>query len=190
MRHVMTFGAALCLGACATATRGMHEVLRIESVPAGATAISDVPLPSGRAEQVPGGRFYACAPTPCGIDLPRRSDPVVTVSLAGHQPIAFKVVSSHETPNVAVPTGAIVAGLPPGSHVRAGAPSVLKRIPVKGGSIMTGLMTMGAGTVVDAASGAYLSLAPNPVTVTLAPLILGEGDAETAQDAPTAGGAR
>jgi len=51
--------------------------------------------------------------------------------------------------------------------VIAGKPDALKRIPIQGASITGGLVTLGAGSVLDYASGANLSLSPNPVTVKL-----------------------
>jgi len=52
---------------------------------------------------------------------------------------------------------------------RSGSPDLLKRIPIGGASIFGGVMTLGAGSIVDGATGAGLSLSPNPVTVFLAP---------------------
>ena len=159
---------SLCLSACATATRGSHEMVRINSLPEGATAISD--LKASKQQSYQDGTvsaYYGCAPTPCGINLPRKSDPVISVSKDGYEPIKFKIVSTWETGSASVSSGAIVSGVPTGSHVIAGKPEALKRIPIQGASMTGGLFTLGAGSVLDYASGANFSLSPNPVTVKL-----------------------
>ena len=156
--------------ACATATRGSHEMIQINSVPEGAAAITD--FKAKRLQTFKDGtqsEYWGCAPTPCGINLPRKSAPVVDVSLDGFKSIKFKIVSTWETGASSVPSGAIVAGTQRGSHVIAGKPDVLKRIPIQGASVTGGVATLGAGSVLDYVSGANLSLSPNPVTVILAP---------------------
>lgn len=164
---------ALCAGlsGCATAVRGSSEAVEISSLPQGASAISD--LPSKRPLTFKDGsvhNFYGCAPTPCRINLPRRSAPVVLVSKQGYAPIKFKIVSTWETGAASVPPGAVVAGTPGGSHVIAGTPDALRRIPVQGASLIGGVMSVGAGSAIDFISGSNFSLSPNPVTVKLAPL--------------------
>ena len=167
-RHCLFISSFFLITACATATRGTHEMVRVNSVPEGASAISNLKAP--RLQTFQDGTmspFYGCAPTPCGINLPRKSDPVVEVSKDGHESIKFKIVSTWETASASVPPGAIVSGTPRKSHVIAGKPDALKRIPIQGASITGGLVTLGAGSVLDYASGANLSLSPNPVTVKL-----------------------
>ena len=159
---IITFSIA----GCATATRGTHEVVQINSEPSGARAISDIPSKS-RKNNING--FIGCEPTPCGLNISRRAEPVITVEKEGYKSIKFKVVSSVATSRSSVPTGSIVAGTQNGSHVVAGSPDFLKTIPVGGASIFGGVMTFGAGSVLDIATGAGLSLSPNPVTVFFAP---------------------
>lgn len=157
--------ALLPLGACATATQGTREGLSVNSEPAGARAVTDIPATGQWA--IDG--YLGCEPTPCSISVPRKQAPVVTVSKEGYQSIRFKVTSAVATSATSVPTGALVAGLPDGSHVVAGRPDLLKRIPV-GGRVATGaLFTFGASAVVDVMAGANLNLAPNPVTAILVP---------------------
>ena len=157
---------AFSLSACATATRGTHEVVQINSEPSGARAVSDIPS-KGSKDSING--FIGCEPTPCGLNISRRAEPVITVEKEGYKAIKFKVVSSVATSSSSVPTGSIVAGTQNGSHVVAGSPDLLKRIPVGGASIFGGVMTFGAGSILDVATGAGLSLSPNPVTVFFAP---------------------
>lgn len=171
IRLSILISSTVLMTACASATRGSHEMIQVNSVPQGASAISN--LKSKRSLTFQDGtksEYFGCAPTPCGINLPRKSDPVVEVKKAGYQSIKFKIVSTWETGAASVPTGAIVAGTQNGSHVVAGKPDALKRIPIQGASITGGVFTLGAGSVLDYVSGANLSLSPNPVTVNLAPL--------------------
>ena len=161
----------LCIGmllvsSCATATQGSREGLKIISEPAGARAITDI-RSAGRFS-VDG--FLGCEPTPCDISIPRKAAPIVTVSRDGFQSIKFAVSSGPSTSVAAVPPGTLIAGLPTGSHVVAGKPDWLKRIPVGGRVVTGGVLTLGAGAVVDGATGAYLNLAPNPALVILAPV--------------------
>ena len=152
------------MSGCATATRGTHEMLNISSEPIGAMAISDVPTTN---EKLSLNGFYGCEPTPCGINLPRKSSPVITISKPGYDPIKFKVTSAVATSSSSIPTGTLVAGLPPGSHVIAGSPDLLKRIPV-GGQVLTGaIFSMGIGAALDLSTGANKNLTPNPVTAVL-----------------------
>ena len=116
------------LTACATVTQGMNEGLRVESVPPGAMALTNIQ--SSANDAING--YLGCSPTPCSISISRKADPVISVSLDGHSPIKFKVTSAVATSSTSFPTGTLVAGLPTGSHVIAGQADLLKRIPVGG----------------------------------------------------------
>ena len=165
-QKIVILTLSLSLTACATATRGTHEMVKINSEPSGARAISNIPNKT-KTSNLDG--FYGCEPTPCSIIFSRRSDPVISIEKNGYKNIKFKVVSSVATSSSSVPTGSIVAGTKKGSHVVAGSPEFLQSIPVGGASIFGGVLTFGAGAVLDGATGAGLSLSPNPVTVFLAP---------------------
>lgn len=171
MRCCQTFAFLSCfigLNACATVTQGMNEGLRVESVPPGTTALSDI---KSRSDKAING-YIGCRPTPCSMSISRKSNPVISVSLDGFTPIKFKVSSAVATSSTSVPTGSLVAGLPTGSHVIAGQADLLKRIPV-GGRVFAGVvMTFGLSTIVDVGiTGANKNLSPNPVTVFLAPIV-------------------
>jgi hypothetical protein len=155
------------LSACATMTQGANEGLRVESVPAGAIALTNI---ASNGRQAIDG-YVGCSPTPCSISISRKTSPTITVTLADHQPIKYKVTSAVATSSTSVPTGSLVAGLSPGSHVVAGQADLLKRIPVGGRVFFGGVMTLGVGTILDVAvTGANKNLSPNPVTVFLAPI--------------------
>lgn len=157
----------LSLSACATLTRGTHEMVKISSEPAGAKAVSDI-LSKNKENTLDG--YLGCKPTPCGINLPRKSTPVITVSKVGYQTIQFKLVSTNATSKSTTPEGTIIAGIPPGSYAQAGTPEFLKSIPVGGAIILGGIQTFGVSALIDAGTGAGRSLSPNPVTAFLTPL--------------------
>jgi len=167
IRHLLLLASAgFFVSGCATATRGTHEMVQINSEPAGARAISNIPNTT-KNSHLEG--YYGCEPTPCGINFSRRAEPVISVEKAGYKDIKFKVVSSIATSSTSLSTGTIIAGTQNGSHVVVGSPDLLKRIPIGGASIFGGVMTLGGGSLVDGVTGAGLSLSPNPVTVFLAP---------------------
>ena len=165
-RKIAVLILSLSLSACATLTRGTHEVVEINSEPVGAKAISDV---QSKNQKNTIGGYIGCEPTPCGLNLPRKSTPLITVSKDGHQTIKFKLISTNATSKSATPEGSIVAGVPPGSYVQAGRPTFLKSIPMGGVIVWDAITTMGASALLDASTGAGRSLSPNPVTAFLAP---------------------
>ena len=62
---------AFVVAGCATVTRGSKDVLTVDTVPQGATCS----LSNG----------YYCASTPCSIEMPRKSQGVVTCNKDGYQ---------------------------------------------------------------------------------------------------------
>jgi len=165
-RTIVLLTLSFSLSACATVTRGTHEVVEINSEPVGAKAVSDVQS-TNQKNTIDG--YIGCEPTPCGLNLPRKSTPLITVSKEGHQPITFKLISTNATSKSATPEGSIIAGIPPGSYAQAGDPTFLKSIPIAGVIIWDSIMTLGASAILDAGTGAGRSLSPNPVTAFLAP---------------------
>lgn len=163
---LLSLGLGIMVSGCATATRGTHEMVVINSEPPGARAISNIP---NTTEKNNLDGFYGCKPTPCGINFSRRAEPVISIEKEGYKDIKFKIISSIATSSTSLPTGTVVAGTQNGSHVVVGSPNFLKRIPIGGASIFGGVMTLGGASIVDNVTGAGLSLSPNPVTVFLAP---------------------
>jgi len=168
LKQKITLGLlCLSLSACATLTRGTHEVVTINSEPVGAKVVSDI---QSKTETNTIDGYLGCDPTPCGINLPRKSNPLITVSKAGYQSIKFKLISTNATSKSTTPEGTIIAGIPSGSYVQAGKPAFLRSIPVGGFIVLDAVQTLGVSAIVDATSGAGRSLSPNPVTAFLAPL--------------------
>lgn len=150
--------AGIALSGCATSLRGTDDTVFVQSAPAGAAAVTDLRNPRS-------GDFYGCSPTPCSFDMPRRSSAIVTVSLAGYPDIQYPVVSSVTTSNDVLPPGVQVAGVAPGPVVIVDAPSRGSQVTLRSASLASGLFTVGAAPVIDAASGANHNLVPKAVTV-------------------------
>jgi len=70
MKTTMLVMMIVMMAGCATVTRGSKDVLNIETTPQGATCS----LSNG----------YYCASTPCSIEMPRKSQGVVTCDKAGY----------------------------------------------------------------------------------------------------------
>jgi hypothetical protein len=83
--------AALSVSGCATVTRGTTDVLQINTTPSGA--------------QVQTSNGMSCDSTPCALEMPRRTDVVVSITKAGCRPIDVNV--THKTADTG---GAAVAG--------------------------------------------------------------------------------
>jgi hypothetical protein len=121
----LLFLSVLILNSCATITRGVHEKLKVQSDPSGAT----VTLSTGEKGVTP-ATF---------VEKRRRDTFTVTVSKAGYVSQTVTVQS------------------------KAGG---------TGGTAMAGNLLLGGaiGMGVDAGTGAYDSLYPNPVSVKLEPV--------------------
>lgn len=167
VKLIVLISAAFSLPACATITKGTHEDVVINSEPPGASvaAIQEI---DPKAMTVRKTGTFTCPETPCKLILPRVHGARVTVDKPGYDAITFMLTSNRATSASSIPTGTLIAGLPDGSHVIAGSPDLIKRVPVSVTASANGLFTLGAGVVVDVATGANLSLTPNPVTVFLA----------------------
>ena len=165
-RTIVLLTLSFSLSACATLTRGTHEVVEVNSEPIGAKAVSNI---ESNSQKNTIGGFIGCEPTPCNLNLPRKSTPLITVSKNGYQDIKFKLISTNSTSKSATPEGSIIAGIPPGCYAQAGKPTFLKSIPVGGVIVWDAITTLGASAVLDATTGAGRSLSPNPVTAFLAP---------------------
>ncbi|WP_237072586.1 PEGA domain-containing protein [Pseudaestuariivita rosea] len=81
---------------CATITRGSDDTLQIISTPSGAT----VETTNG----------YSCGPTPCQIDIPRRSEFIVTVSKPGCETKQIRVTNQTSDRGAVGAAGNILLG--------------------------------------------------------------------------------
>ena len=185
---------ALLLPACATATRGSTTLFIVETTPVGAKATTTVPtkefgkmtqakldrINSGKLEE-PEFEYRFCEPTPCGIELPRRTEFHVLVTKEGFRPEVHKIGYMHrkeikkETArNTAIATG--VAGAAGAATVASVTASLGSIGATAGGAgVAAGAAVFAAPVVliggvsmgVDAASGANYDVWPNPLPLTL-----------------------
>jgi len=95
---------AIMLSACSTVNRGASDHFRIDTVPQGATvttSVIDMSKKKRRKNQY--GRYqdknvvtayHGCAPTPCAIKLPRRSEFVVSIEHPAYETTELFIRSS------------------------------------------------------------------------------------------------
>lgn len=189
MKHsILCIILALQLTACATATRGTTTFLVVNTVPTGAkvitsketlesqkigTSIRKTALETGVETDLE-FKYMGCNPTPCGIEVPRKSKLEILVTKEGYEPQIFfidrihrKDVAKNNSKKAALSTGA-AAGAGAATALATGA-------TIGGASIAAPLAIMaalpiavvgGTSIIVDAASGANFDLTPNPVNVT------------------------
>lgn len=180
IRHVNTaLSAILCailLSACATVSRGTNDVLVVDTVPAGAKVTTDRVV----GKNLDGSPLYAgCLATPCEIRIPRRSEFLMTIKAEGHEPVEVGVSGTFKrealranlassgkvgtavgvTTFTALSSATGIFATSTGAAAGAGAATA---------GIMTGGILV-ASTLVDGATGALLSLSPNPIVLTLPP---------------------
>jgi len=167
--------AGVMQAACATVVRGTTEPFIIETNPPGAMVTTTLETPESWAARQENPerpvQRYGCAPTPCAIELPRRSKFIAKIKKPGFAPVRVTVTSraslKGQAPSLAgssVVTGALLAETTAssGSAVVAG---LVNPIVISGG--VTAIAT--PMIAVDALSGAMLSLSPNPVVLDLQP---------------------
>lgn len=185
---------AIMLSACSTVNRGASDHFRIDTVPQGATvttSVIDMSKKKRRKNQY--GRYqdknvvtayHGCAPTPCAIKLPRRSEFVVSIEHPAYETTELFIRSSSlkggTTTSAATNlASASASGLAVGGMLVAPMTSLGNLFMLTSPSVNTsGIATSGAAAglgvgvgmiAVDMATGANLNLFPNPVIVELAP---------------------
>jgi len=181
----------ISLSACATVNRGATDHFRIDTVPQGATVTTSIKSPKGktraeRRESISKRNisdnidYIGCSPTPCAIQLPRRSEFVAKIEYPGYEPTEIFVRTSKlkggtttsATANLATASGSgfAIAGTIASfeTFLTFGFQSVNSSgIAASGAAAGLGV---GAGMIaIDAVSGANLNLFPNPVVIELAP---------------------
>jgi len=174
----------ILLSACATVLRTSNTNFVIQTIPAGASVTTDLKI-SGTAGSATA--YYGCAPTPCRIKLPRRSDFNVLVSLSGYQPFTYAItkerskeaVKKNTKANIAIGAGTSTALLV-GSAAAAGTltlPALLS-LPVAGAVALPAVPVIGLTTGIDLASGSLIDLYPNPLNIAFASEATSEQTAE------------
>lgn len=162
------------LSACTTVNRGTVDHFFVDTVPQGAAVTL-----SKKSK----GEPISCPSTPCAIKLPRRSEFIATITHPGYEPAEILVTNQGQRASLA---GSLVGGTLGGGGVvgfGAGAGIIFAEVfslgtaPAGAGAGVGAAAVAGpaiglaAGMVLfDAASGAGLNLAPNPVVLALAPM--------------------
>lgn len=182
------------LSACSTVNRGASDHFRIDTVPQGAkvtTSVIDKSKSKRRKNQ--SGRYqdknaktvyHSCEPTPCAIELPRRSEFVVTLEHPGYEPTDLFIRSTsmkggttaNAAASLATASGTSFALVGLGASFNAAFTSIFslgtQSVNVSGIATTGATAGLGIGVgmiAVDIATGANLNLFPNPVVIELAP---------------------
>jgi len=180
------------LAACATATRGSTTLFIVETTPVGAKAETTVPtkefgkmtkvrlerIKSGKLEE-PEFEYRFCEPTPCGIEMPRKTEFHVLVTKDGYTPEVHQIGYKHrkEIRNETVKNTALTAGaVGVGTGVAVGAATSSSVLFSGGAAAGTAagiviaapiVLVGGVALGVDAASGANYDIWPNPLPLDL-----------------------
>ena len=135
--------AFLMVAGCTTLITGTEQKIHVNSFPNGAVVTTD--------------HSYFCAPTPCFIEVPKRTSFALTVSMVGYDDAVFKIKSGGDGDAV----GASMLGNI-GVAASAAATSVMgAAIPV------IALIPLIGGPTADLHSGANLTLSPPTISVRL-----------------------
>lgn len=161
---------------CATVIRGTTEPFKVITDPPGAIVTTTLETPQSKKARLSNPDLnpstFGCAPTPCEIELPRRSKFIAKIDMTGYQPVRATILSSAGAKGKVAGTSTVGA-LTAVTAVEAAA-AASTSIPFFSGlasaMVISGGVVMGSPFVVtDAVSGAMLSLYPNPVSVRLIP---------------------
>jgi len=160
--------AMVLLSGCATMVRGTSQQFSVSTEPTGATVSTTLTDEEGRA--------LGCAPTPCAVSVPRRSEFIAGIELEGYQTVKVFVRSRGDREALALGTlGNQAVGTGVGS-AWAAVQTTGALFPAVGtaGSVVaaTGLLgTLIGGPIlfVDSSTGALSTVYPNPIYLTLTP---------------------
>jgi hypothetical protein len=180
------------LPACATATRGSTTMFTVETTPIGAKATTTVPMApfkpltkhqlklikrGDKPEPIVDYRY--CEPTPCGIEVPRKTNFHVLVEKEGYEPQVHEIGYLHRkkikketirnTAAAATVGGATIAGVAASTttstvFLSSGAVAGMAAIAVVTPIVLVGGVSMS----IDASTGANYDPWPNPLPLVLA----------------------
>lgn len=178
MRYLFWLALAALLGptltGCATISRGTNDTLVVDTIPPGARITTD--RQTGKTED---GQpiFAGCLATPCEMRIPRRSEFLMTIEREGYEPVEIGVSSALQSEalraNLAT-TGKSSAALGAGAFVALSSAGGLfsTGAAAGAGAATAGIVLVPAfltSAAVDGATGALLSLTPNPIVIELPP---------------------
>lgn len=186
------------LSACATASRGSSTNLIVNTDPIGAKAttylVKDKPRGLSRddilkiragLETEPKYKQQFCDPTPCGIELPRKSTLPILITKKGYLPQIVMIshihrkemqkITARNTGIATVASGVTGGGIAYGFGSMFGATASAGTVAT--GVVVFAIPAVGIGLIsagVDSNTGANFDLYPNPVQVQLYPMPPGE----------------
>lgn len=161
----------LFLPACMSIAGRDHEIVLIETEPAGAEAVS-----------VEGER---CT-TPCELRLPKMTIQAVWLEKAGFHPLEAALTGERWRTGIAA---SLAGNLALGAALAAAGVALIYNGELEGGIALAGggvAIALGGGAMTDTESGAHLKLTPNPLRVVLVPEAR---TTEPSEDGPGAGAA-
>ena len=186
LRLIILLIVTACISTgCATVNRGIDDHFRIDTVPQGAKITTSIETPESKRNRRKNKNitpeYEGCNPTPCAIQLSRKSEFTFTVEHAGYEPVEMFITNSKKRGSFAATTAAntaTTAGLAgaslawttwfTGATLGSGAASfAAPAIAVS--TVPPALAATGAMLLVDAGTGANLNLFPNPVVLELTP---------------------
>ena len=170
---------------CATVNRGTDDHFRIDTVPQGAKITTSIETPESKRNRRKNKNitpeYEGCNPTPCAIQLSRKSEFTFTVEHAGYEPVEMFITSSKKRGSITFNTAASAATISGTTAVNiinltsiatgifgSGASSTVAPA-LATSAVPPVLAATGAMLLVDAGTGANLNLFPNPVVLELTP---------------------
>ena len=163
---------------CATVVRGTSEPFMVVTEPAGATVTTTFETPESKKARKLNATLepqtYGCSPTPCEIKLPRRSKFIAKVEKPGFDPVRVTVLSKAggggKAAGSALPATTIALAASEIAAANTTSVFFLADGAWQIAGATTGAFMIGAPAMfIDAASGAMLSLYPNPVGIKITP---------------------
>jgi hypothetical protein len=146
LKLLVVIAAAAALSGCATIARGTGEQVAFDTVPSGAEVRAGVQLPRTAEGVMPSPDMSMGCITPCVLQVKRNDKLAVRITREGYEPEAFYLDPT--------PSAEGVAGSVAGNMLLAGGVG---------------------GVLIDGVSGAAYDKCPNPVRITLRPIVRGRG---------------
>ena len=176
-----SFTALFALNACATMERGQRDSFIVYTTPIAASVTTDMAIEtSTRANKTQKDRYFGCAPTPCSINMPRKTGFSVLITKDGYLPQSYKIESLPYKEMIkrnqqTVVGTTITAGAITGASILT-VDAILMGIGGASSGVaataiaITALPVAAAGGLslaVDAGTGANHDFYPNPMSITL-----------------------
>ena len=147
----LCMGITLFLSACATMERGTRDTFIVYTSPIAATVTTDMPMENFKDKNGTDS-YFGCTPTPCSVDMPRKSGFNVLISKEGYLPQSYQIESLRYNEMAQRNAQTVV-----GTTVAAGA--------VIGASVLTiDAILVGLGTTTTGVAGAAVATTMLPAS--------------------------